>query len=162
MISSFLRRAAVMSSGFLVASCAGALFLPLAALFDTALRELGFDAAAASFLALFRAVVEVGDPDMGFAALGYIFSAVLIAVCVLPLALAALIGEAAGARGWLWYAGASGFLAAASPWIARGVAGLSSAHPARPLELRIAALFFLTGAVTGLVYWSIAAQKPRD
>ncbi len=142
-----------MSSGFLVASCAGALFLPLAALFDTALRELGFDAAASGF---FAALDDEGDPTAGVAALGFVLWSILIAVCAVPLAVAALIGEIAGARKWVWYVGVSGFLAAASPWIARATRGLAQAHRASPLELRIAALFFLTGAMTGWIYWLIA------
>ena len=73
-----------------------------------------------------------------------------------PLALAALIGEIAGARSWSWYVGVTGFLAAASPWIARATRGLAQAHRPSPLEMRIAALFFLTGALTGWIYWLIA------
>ena len=142
-----------MSFGFIVAASAGALFLPLAALFDPIVREVGFDTAASG---LFAALDDAGDPTAGFAALGFVFWSILIAVCALPLAVAALIGEIAGARKWVWYVGVSGFLAAASPWIARATRGLAQAHRASPLELRIAALFFLTGAMTGWIYWLIA------
>ena len=134
-----------MSFGFIVAASAGALFLPLAALFDPIVREVGFDTAASG---LFAALDDEGDPTAGFAALGFVFWSILIAVCALPLAVAALIGEIAGARKWVWYVGVSGFLAAASPWIARATRGLAQAHRASPLELRIAALFFLTGAAS--------------
>ena len=153
MIANFLRRTVVMSFGFIIAASAGALFLPIAALFDPIVREVGFDAAASG---LFTALDDAGDPTAGFAALGFVFWSILIAVCALPLAVAALIGEIAGARKWVWYVGVSGFLAAASPWIARATRGLADAHRASPLELRIATLFFLTGATTGWIYWLIA------
>ena len=153
MIANLLRRTVIVSFGFIVAAGAGALFLPLAALFDPLVREVGFNAAASG---LFAALDDEGDPRAGFAALGLVFWAILIAVCALPLAMAALIGEIAGARNWIWYVGLSGFLAAASPWIARATRGLAQAHRASPLELRVATLFFLTGALTGWIYWLIA------
>jgi hypothetical protein len=69
-----------------------------------------------------------------------------------------LIGEIAGARSLVWYSGVSAALAGASPWIARAAMGLDRAREASPLELRIALLFFLTGAVAGAIYWLIAAR----
>jgi hypothetical protein len=158
-IGGFLRRALLMTSGFLIAVSVGALFLPFAALFDPAIRELGLEAVAAGFFQVFNAAMAGATPDFGLPALFCFFSVALLAVCVAPLALVALIGEAAGAKSWVWYAAASGLLAAASPWIARGAAGLSDAHRVNPLELRFVALFFLTGALTGFVYWLIAARR---
>ncbi len=159
MIANLLRRTVVMSFGFVVAASVGALFLPLAALFDPVVREVGLDAAASGFFAALDDAMQDGDPAVGVAVLGFVFWSILIAVCALPLAVSALIGEIAGVRSWVWYVAASGFLAAASPWIARATRGLAQAHRASPLELRIAALFFLTGAVTGWIYWLIA--RPR-
>ena len=159
MIGGFLRRALLMVSGFLIAVSVGALFLPFPALFDPAIRALGLEAAATGVFQIFNEAMAGAEPDFDLPALFYFFSAALLAVCVAPLALVALIGEAAGAKNWAWYAGASGLLAAASPWIARGAAGLSGAHRGNPLELRFAALFFLTGALTGFVYWLIAARR---
>jgi hypothetical protein len=153
LIANFLRRIVVMSVGFVVAASAGALLLPIAALFDPIVREAGFNAAASG---LFAALDDEGDPTAGVAALGFVFWSILIAVCAAPLAVAALVGEIAGTRKWVWYVGVSGFLAAASPWIARATRGLAGAHRASPLELRIATLFFFTGAMTGWIYWLIA------
>jgi hypothetical protein len=158
LIEHLLRRIVVMSLAFIVAAGAGALFLPFAALLDPMVREVGLNAAASSFFAAFDDAMRDGDPTVGVAALGLIFWSILIAVCALPLAVAALIGEIAGARKWLWYVGVSGFLAAASPWIARATHGLARTHHASPLELRIAALFFVTGALTGWIYWLIAGR----
>lgn len=147
-----------MSFGFLVAVCIGAMFLPLAALFDPMVRDVGIRAATSGLFTFLDRTMRDGDPSSGFAALGFVFSAVLIAVCALPVAISGLIGQIARVRGWFWYVGASGFLAAASPWIARATRGLDRAQHASPLELRIALLFFLTGAMAGWVYWLIAAR----
>jgi hypothetical protein len=161
LIANFFRRVAVMGFGFVLAACAGALFLPLAALADSSIREAGFDAAVRAFYAFLDRSLDDGDPTLGVERVAYVLWAILVAVCVAPLAFAALIGEIAGARNWTWYVGASGVLAAASPWIARGAGGKASARPPDPTELRILALFFLTGALTGLLYWAIAARGER-
>ena len=70
------------------------------------------------------------------------FGRSIIATCVAPLAVAALIGEIAGARSLLWYSGASATLAGASPWIARAAMGLDRAREASPLELQNRAVVF--------------------
>lgn len=162
MIAKLLRRILVMIFAFLVAASAGALFLPLAALFDPLVREVGFEAAASGFFAVLDQAAREGDPASGVAALGAVFWVILIAVCVAPLAFAALLGELAAIRNWAWYVGVSGFLAAASPWIARATRGLARSAHASPLEIRIALLFFLTGASTGAIYWLIAVRHARD
>ena len=72
--------------------------------------------------------------------------------------------EAAGARSFVWYSGVSGLLAGASPWIARAARGLERAQSVTEAEGRLALLFFLTGALTGAIYWLIAApgsDSPR-
>jgi hypothetical protein len=156
-----LRRLAVMSFAFVIAAGCGAVFLAIAALFDPAVREAGFDATMAGLFAMLDEAFEEGAPRDAFSALGFVLWAIVMATCVAPLALAALIGELAGARAWAWYAGASAVLAAASPWIARAARGLERAHLVNELEGRVALLFFLTGAVTGTVYWLIAARDRR-
>jgi hypothetical protein len=156
-----LRRILVMGFGFLLAASCGALFLPIAALADRTVREAGFEAAIGSLFAMLDETARNADPAAGIEALGLAFWAILVAVCVAPLAFAALVGEIAGARGWSWYAGASGFFAAASPWIARGARAQASGRPPSQMELRILGLFFLTGALTGFVYWLVAVRGDR-
>jgi hypothetical protein len=162
LIAKLLRRILVMCFGFLIAASAGALFLPLAALFDPLVRQVGLEAAASGFFAILDEGAREGDPASGIATLGAVFWAILVAVCAAPLAFAALVGEIAGIRSWAWYVGVSGFLAAASPWIARATQGLTRTAHASPLEVRIALLFFLTGATTGAIYWLIAAGERRE
>ncbi|MGA9601134.1 MAG: hypothetical protein WBS22_12940 [Methylocystis sp.] len=156
-----LRRILAMGFGFVLAASCGALFLPIAALADQTVREAGFEAALRGLFAMLDETARDGDPAAGFEALRLVFWAILIAVCVAPLALAALVGEIAGARGWSWYVGASGFFAAASPWIARGARAQASVRPPSQMELRILGLFFLTGALTGFVYWLFAVRGDR-
>lgn len=154
-----LRRIVVMSFGFIVAAGVGAIFLAVSALFDPATREAGFAVTMAGLFAIVRETFEGGAPEDALSAFGFVLWAIVIATCVAPLAVAVLIGEIAGARSWAWYAGVSGFLAAASPWIARASRGLERAQSVSEIEGRIALLFFLTGAVTGAIYWLIAAPS---
>ncbi len=150
-----------MAFAFLVAVSAGALALPIAAVMDPVVREVGLNAVVSTLFATLDQSFHYGEPGLGFALLGEAFWAILVAVCAAPLALAALVGEIAGVRGVVWYAGASGVLAAASPWILRATHGLARSAKASPLEIRIALLFFLTGALTGAVYWLLAAPRER-
>jgi hypothetical protein len=156
-----LRRLIVMAFGFVVASGAGAVFLVVSALFDPTTRDAGLAATMAGFFAVMDETLRDGDPEQAAAALGFVIWAMVVATCVAPLALAALIGEAAGARSLLWYAGTSGLLAGASPWIARAARGLDRTTQMSDAEGRLALLFFLTGALTGALYWLLAAPSPR-
>lgn len=156
-----LRRIVVMIFGYLIAAGAGAMFLLFSALFDPATRELGLASVMAGLFSAFDAALADGDPTQAVSAIGFVIWAVVIATCAAPLAIAALVGEAAGARSLVWYSGASGLLAGASPWIARAAKGLERAQAMTEAEGRIAVLFFLTGALTGAIYWLIAAPAPR-
>lgn len=154
-----LRRLVVMIFGFVIASGVGALFLFFSALFDPATREAGFVTVMSGLFAALDEAAADGDPAQAVSALGVIVWAVTVATCAAPLAVAALIGEAAGARSLVWYSGVSGLLAGASPWIARAAKGLARTQSMTEAEGRLALLFFLTGALTGAVYWLIAAPK---
>jgi hypothetical protein len=154
-----LRRLIVMSFGFVIASGIGAAFLVMSALFDPVTREAGLAVTLAGVFAAMDEALNNGDPEGAAAALGFVLWATVIATCAAPLAIAALIGEAARVRSFVWYSGAAGVLAGASPWIARAARGLERAQSASPAESRIALLFFLTGALTGAIYWLIAAPS---
>ncbi len=161
-----LRRLTLMIFGFVTASGVGAMFLVVAAFFDPATRDAGFSATMAGVFAIIEEALREGAPENAFAAFWHVIWAVVIATCVAPLAIAALIGEIAGARSIVWYSGVSALLAGASPWIARAAKGLERAQSMSALESRIALLFFLTGALTGALYWLIAApaaaRAPRN
>jgi hypothetical protein len=155
-----LRRLLVMTFGYLIAVGVGAIFLVISALFDPSTREAGFVAVMSGLFAAVDEAIVDGDPSQAVSALSYVLWAVVIATCAAPLAVAALIGEAAGAGSLVWYSGVSGLLAGASPWIARAAKGLDRAQSVTDAEARLALLFFLTGALTGAIYWLIAATKP--
>lgn len=159
-----MRRLIVMCFGFVIAVGVGAVFMLISALFDPSTREMGFTLLVAELFAMADRAFEGQDPENAFAALGFVAWAVVIATCAAPLAVAALVGEAAGARSFVWYSGVSGLLAGASPWIARAARGLERAQSVTEAEGRLALLFFLTGALTGAIYWLIAApgsDRPR-
>ncbi len=154
-----LRRIVIMIFGYLIAAGVGATFLVVSALFDPATREFGLASVMTGLFAAFDEALVDGDPAQAVTAIGFVVWAVIIATCAAPLAVAALVGEAAGARSLVWYSGVSGLLAGASPWIARAARGLDPAQAMTDAEGRLALLFFLTGALTGAIYWLIAAPK---
>jgi len=154
-----MRRIALVTFGFVLAVGLGAIFLVVSALLDPATRDAGFATAMSVIAAFVEDDVRTSGLDDPLATFGFIAWAIMIATCAAPLAVAALIGEISGARSLIWYSGVSATLAGASPWIARAAMGLDHVREASPLEMRIALLFFLTGALTGMIYWFIAARS---
>ncbi len=153
------RRWVAVLSGLLVAIAAGLIFLPVATALDPAARR----AAAAFVHFAFFAVAEAGvDRSPAFAAveLARFVWTVLVAVCVAPLAITVFIGEIAQVRSFFWYVGATGLFAASAPWVARAAFSATRVASATPEELRFAFVFFLTGAVSGLVYWTACGRGP--
>lgn len=146
-----LRRLLVVSFAFVIAAGAGMIFLPIATLSDPTTREAGSSLAVSALL--------WAEPDDVGAAFGFALWAMGIAACAAPLALVALVGEAAGARAYTWYAGATAFLAAAAPTILRTVREGGRLAEASPAEGRFTLLFFLAGALTGTIYWLIAVRR---
>ena len=65
-----------------------------------------------------------------------------------------MVGEVAGLRSYVWYSGGAGVLAAAIAWFGHpgGVAPDAT-------DGKVLAALFLTGAVAGLVYWTIAGRN---
>ncbi|MEK4033769.1 hypothetical protein WOA01_12640 [Methylocystis sp. IM2] len=110
-----LRRIVVMIFGYLIAAGTGAMFLVISALFDPATRELGLASVMAGLFAAFDEALADGDPAQAVSAIGFVIWAAIVATSAAPLAVAALVGEAAGARSLVWYSGVSGLLAGASP-----------------------------------------------
>lgn len=151
-------RLIVIVFGFVIAVGVGAVFLLVSAFFDPVTREAGLSSVLAGIFAILDEAIE---PEEAVATLGFVIWAAIVAVCAAPLAVAALVGEAAGARSVVWYSGVSGVLAGASPWIARASKGLERAHKVSEAEARLALLFFLTGALTGAIYWLIAAPARK-
>ncbi|VTZ51710.1 conserved membrane hypothetical protein [Methylocella tundrae] len=156
-----IRRALVVSLGLLVAIAAGLILLPVIAVLDPAAREAGAAFAQFVFLYLARSGLEGSSAFAGAELARFVWTAA-IAVCVAPLIITVLIGESARVRSSIWYVGATGVIAAATPWVARAAFRTTRAISATPEELRFAFVFFLTGAVSGLIYWMIAGRPASD
>jgi hypothetical protein len=144
---------------------AAVIFLPVALFSDPLLREIAQALAAdgiEAFVLLFLSPEAVSGIAGG--ALAIVWMAI-IAICVAPVTITGVIGEAAGIRSIVWYVGATGLLAGAMPWIlraAKGTAGGSAGAGdalARAGELRLSLIFLLTGLVAGLVYWLVAGRN---
>lgn len=153
----FLRRALVVLAGLACGMAAAFVFLPIAAMADPAMREVGAIVALLAFLGVLIGAFH----DMvtqGFAILAFLLYMMAIIVAAAPLTIAALIGEAARLRSLVWYGGASGALAAVLPFAIRFDEVVPAREGAHVPATRLALVFFLTGAVAGLVYWAVAGR----
>ncbi len=153
-----LRRLVTIVLALVVAVAAAIIFLPLAALVDPTTREIGAALSGFAVLALFNPLFGEAAPDLDGIALA--FRTATLSICAAPLIITALIGEAAKVRGWIWYAIATGGLAAALPFVMRlSLATQTSPSPVRQsVEMRFSLLFFLTGVLSGFIYWLIAGR----
>lgn len=142
-----------------VAIGAGLLCLPVAALVDPV-------TCASSFAVIRFAIASVADAglpdrfdDSDLAQLTGVVWTAAMAVCAVPVVAVALLGEVAKVRGVLWYAGATGMAAASAPWVLRAAFRLPGAADYNSVELRFALVFFLTGLVSGSIYWLLAGRN---
>jgi hypothetical protein len=140
--------------GLALAIPAGAVFLAVAGLLAPETRDLAGDLTIASALALLSAAMNGEGPDLAFAAAAGGFWALATAMLCLPPILTAAIGAAAGVGSYVWYAGGSGVLTIAIAWL-----GHPAGQSLDTADGKILALLFLTGAVSGLVYWAIAGRE---
>jgi hypothetical protein len=153
-------RAIAVLFGLAVALGAAVVFLPFAALFDPATREAaGLVLSAFGALAMHNAGLSPAAGSEAMTGLAALIWSVALVICVLPLVVTALIGEALRLRSVIWYAGVTGFCAAAAPWLVRAVRHMERTTSASPHEMRLALLFFLTGVVSGFVYWLISGRR---
>lgn len=155
----FLRRAVTIGAALLCAAALAFILLPVAVILDPVLRSADPAWLAFGFLA---AILQAQDPERLADSVSFVWTA-MTTVCVLPLTIAALTGEAARVRAWLWYAGATGLLAAGMPLAIRASLGRPPFRPeadavTQAAETRLLLLFFLTGVLSGSVYWLIAGR----
>jgi hypothetical protein len=153
-----VRRAILGAFGLTVAIAAALIVLPIAALVDPVTRDAGAAFVHFAFFSLADASLD-GSSAFAAAELARFVWTVLVAVCVVPLVMTVLIGAVARVHSLAWYAGATGCIAALAPWAARAALRTTKAVSASPAELRFAFVFFLTGAVAGLVFWVLAGRS---
>lgn len=149
-----MRRALLVIAGLVLAWAAGTVFLAIGGLAVPATRELAADLTIGSVLAALAALASTDSPDRVWLAVAVAFWTLTAALLILPPLVSALVGELAGARSFVWYAGASGALTAAIAWI-----GHAGGHGPNLAETKLLMLLFLTGAVAGLVYWMVAGRS---
>jgi hypothetical protein len=145
-----------------VAIGAGLLFLPLVASVDPVTRSSGFALMQLAVAAIVDPNVVENSGDYSLADLTSFMWMAVITVCVAPLVTVALIGEAARVRAFAWYSGATGIGAASAPWLIRAALRLPRAANYSSTELRFALIFFLTGVISGSVYWFLAGRSADD
>lgn len=155
-----IARTIVVVVALAVAIAAGLVFLPIAALVDPVTRNAGAAFSASGILALIVASFSWASPDRAAGAFFFALWSIAIAICVAPVLLVALVGEVAGIASGLWYVGATGLVAAGLPWIirARHLRQVRADAAIGEVEGRLALIFFLTGACSGLIYWLIAGR----
>jgi hypothetical protein len=151
-----LRRAIVGLFGLAVSVAAGLVALPIAAALDPVTRRAGATFAQFALQSVAQSSLDGGAAAYAAAGLVLFVWTAVVGVCVVPLVIAVLIGEIGRLYSWLWYAGATGVAAASAPWLARALFQTQKAASASPQELRFAFVFFLTGVVSGSVFWLIA------
>ena len=159
-ISRFL----VIFAGLLCAAAVAAVSIPVLAFFDPLVREAMIWVVMGKLLTVFEATP---GPPNAEALLMELVRASTLAICIAPVALAALIGELGRLRRWIWYACWSGLIAAAMPfdlhpW-AEAERNAGAQEPdVMTLELRFMLLFFIVGMIAGTIYWLIAGRNAGE
>lgn len=153
-----LRRGISVMFATMVAIGAGIVFVPVAVLVDPVTRTAGLALTQYAILVLNEAV-PAGPAGGDFALLSRFVWAAAVSVCAVPVMVVAWIGEIAKIRASIWYAIATGFVAASAPWFIRATLHLPRVAGYNFAELRFALVFFLGGLISGSVYWLIAGRN---
>ena len=159
-----ISRLLIIITGLLCAAGVAAISIPFLAFIDPLVRE----AILARLMGtLFTALGAPPASAKAAALLMQLTHLSTLAICIAPVVLAALIGELARFRSWLWYACCSGILAAAMPFNPHPWPegdGNAAAHEttAMMLELRFMLLFFIVGLIAGTTYWLIAGRNAGE
>ncbi|MBV8764462.1 MAG: hypothetical protein JOZ66_06065 [Hyphomicrobiales bacterium] len=163
----FVRRLILVPTGLILAVTAGFLFLLIGGLAEPAGRKV-LEGIGWIFLAAVRADAMRGEPAASYVALATkIIWGATLAITVAPVLITGLIGEMARFRSFIWYVTAPAALTAAIPWLVRGLKAAGSASirdaamrsaAAQADEARLALLLFLSGALSGFIYWAVAGR----
>ncbi len=163
----FVRRLILVPTGLILAITAGFIFLLIGGLAEPAGRKV-LEGIGWIFLLAVRADAMRGEPAASYVALATkIIWGATLAIVVAPALLTALIGEVGRLRSFLWYVLAPAILTAAIPWLARGARAAGSAAirdaatrsaATQTDEARLALLLFLSGALSGFIYWAVAGR----
>jgi hypothetical protein len=137
----------------LIAWTMGGLFLMMATVASSALAQMVFGAVAALGDMASALAFDGQDPTPLVAAAGWQATKLIGAVLFLPVVITALASEMFRWPGLVAQMALTGGLAMLMPAAVLGLTRLPTGA-----ETQVLAAFFLTGAVTGLVYWLIAGR----
>jgi hypothetical protein len=132
---------------------AAMLFVIPAGLGEPTLRDLAARLALSVLDAMVGESLATGDVGGSVAALAGLYTLAVGMLAGPPVAVA-VVGDACGWRSYVWYSGATAALTAAVQWLGRSPSRLGS-----EAEYRLTLLLFLTGAVSGFVYWALAGWR---
>jgi hypothetical protein len=163
----FVRRLILVPTGLILAITAGFIFLLIAGLAEPAGRKV-LEGIGWIFLLAVRADAMRGEPPASYLALATkIIWWATLAIVVAPVLITALVGEVARLGSYVWYIAVPAVLTAAIPWLARGARAAGSAAirdaatrsaQTQADEARLALLLFLSGALSGFIYWAVAGR----
>lgn len=139
--------------GLLIAFGAGGFFLMMATVVSPALASMVFGAFNAFAEVVFGLAFEGEDPTALAAAASWQGFKLAASILLLPVLITALTCELFRISGGLVQMVLTGLLAALLPAAIMGLKRLPTGT-----ETQVFAAFFLTGVVTGAVYWMIAGR----
>jgi hypothetical protein len=149
-----MRRLFILLVGLVLAITAGTLFMAVAGLVVPATRELAADISLGPLLLSLMGMAHGDSPDRVWSMVALTFWVLAVAILVVPTLVTAVVGEFGRWRSFAYYGAVTGALATAIAFLG---------HPAgeRPdgAEIKVMLLVFLTGAVSGLVYWAVAGRS---
>lgn len=144
--------------GLACGSAAALIFLPVAILVDPLVQNAASHLPADHWIGMFENLFADNDPHEAVLMLFQLIWTVGMLVCVIPVTIAALIGGLVRSRSLAFYAGLSGLLAAAMPWILRAGRFAERGGSMSSAEGHLTLILFLTGVVAGAIFWLIAAR----
>ena len=152
--------------GLACASAAALLFLPFAVLVDPLVQSTASPAPTDHWFGILERLFWDDDPQEALATFVQLIWTIGMLVCVVPVTIAALIGGLTRTRSFVFFAGLTGILAAAMPWILRASRFADRGGQISAAEGHLTLILFLTGVVAGTIYWVIAGRgerkPPRD
>lgn len=152
----WLRPALAALFALVIAPAAGLLVLPVLVLVDPATRDASYALVEALLQVLGEAEFDPAAVAEADAVLRFLYAAI-IAIGFFPIVLVSAFGALGKVRSWTFFAGATGTVTAAMPWILRSAYQLPRSGAASTTEMRFALVLFLTGIIVGSVFWFVSA-----
>ncbi len=150
----WLRPALALLLALVIAPAAGLVVLPVLVLVDPVTRDAALAVGQLLLEVLGEAELDPSAGEEAGAFLAFLYVAV-VAIVYFPLLLVAGLGALTKLGSWTFFSVATGAVTVAMPWILRSAFHVPRAGAASAAEMRFALVLFLTGVVTGSVYWLV-------